>query len=420
MHRLVALLRRLALLPAVALATLPAQDAPLPACTLRVLDSAAVTVAGGRAYIEPQAVVPAGRSLLLAGIPAGISWPAGVAADPSLVPDSLVGAIRDADGRWTPVRHPPQLPWITGLRALARGADAWDVTFIEMDGPVTGHVQPTRAAWHGELTARGWARLERLPVERAHALRELNGTRLTRQGDTLTWGLTAILDTVTPWPRALVLRRYDGAWHQVATVDSALEAVAVSPPRTGEQLLTLRMTPEPFGSYLVVAPLTAPPDAGRALGPPDRLRHVALRWTALPGPWSAVHRLDIRDEEEAWWHTVVLDGDGRPVAVRRFTWDEGETRPVRVGAPDAPWLYLAHEGRDTPEQPFTPGVLHLLAVTPSRVQRLASLAYDYFVLPALEVRDDHVVHLDGPVVVTDATGRRYETRLLSVGIECRD
>lgn len=389
------------------------------ACALRLADSSMVRVADGAdVYVEAQSLASAGESLLLAGSPNYVTPPSPERRVITPARDSVFGVIRSPAGTWTYVHKPSLIPWFSGPRALATGEGRWDVVFVQLSERNSSSLKRTAiGAWHGQLSANGWERLERLPIPDGHQLEPMNSTGLLRSGDTLLWATQVWRPDEVYFPAVAVFLRIDGQW-RYQLLD--LESVGVSGYRTpaGDFRLLVEHASHPEtwkvqGTRYAVLPNLTPIDTvipsttmNRAYRRLDRSPDGAVTLTWLPlGRNAPPGRVSIR-----------LGRDGEPVVSRTIAGTHAIVFQLQASADDSPWLYLG-DARDSANV----GRFELLRVAASSQVPVASLPHRYLSAPKLAPRNDQSsLSFTGPVLVGDSSEARIASLLTTVDFNCRD
>jgi hypothetical protein len=132
------------------------------ACSAPTVGETPLVVDGRAVYVEPQAFVPSGDRLLLAGTPVYVL---GVAGEPAFVRrDSVMGVVIDSSGLATLLVPPVAGRLVHDVRAAAAGPGEWAVTFAEAEPTPTPRDEPrVMAYWFGLTDGASWSRLTRIP-----------------------------------------------------------------------------------------------------------------------------------------------------------------------------------------------------------------------------------------------------------------
>lgn len=388
------------------------------ACDVRFSDSSMVRADDGAdVYVEGQALVPAGRSVLLAGSPNYITpaSPIRIAITPAR--DSIFGVIKSPAGRWTYVPKPRAVPWFNGPRAVANGEGRWDVVFVQLSERNSTALKRTEVgAWHGVLSASGWEHLERLPIPDGHQLEPMNSTGLLRSGDTLVWATQVWRPNEALLPATAVLLRIGGQWRfQLLDV----ETVGVTGYRTPAGVIRLvvehasqRDSLETQGTRYAVTPNLAPVDTVI----PATLNNRAYRQLdQSPDGVVSLTWLPFVSDSAPGRVSLLLGRDGESVVPRKIAGTHAAVFRLQATAGDSPWLFLG-DSRDSTNA----GRFELMWVAPRGQAPVASLPHRYLTAPTLAPRANTALLFTGPVLVGDSSEARIASLLTAVDFNCRD
>lgn len=392
-------------------------------CTLSITDTATVVLPDSvPVYVDPTTFGFAGRSLLLAGSP---NYVPRVRHDSSpqlrYTTDSIFGVIRSPDGRWSVIPRPPQVRYFGAVRAAARGEGRWDVVFVQLDTtlisfPTEG---PTRAAWHGIVTERGWERLQRLPLPPRDTIDVFNPGQLLRNGDTLTWAIRHRTLETGRVGGVGVLRAVGDRWtYQLAEANaSAVQAVHFN--GVGDRLFVRREAPPGTLHFeLAMLALTPEPRTLAILKPSEGVTRWLPRAYQMADGAAAYAWTESRGEGESAMHVVGIDARGTPIGERLVP--NGYTRalPLSITPGGAPWIFLGD--RRSFDASGGPGVFELVLVSPSSARTAAEIPNAFASPPT------HAVQHAGSAVVVGAV--RYPrsgvpgmaSAIATVGYACRE
>lgn len=389
-----------------------------------MLDSGGVRIGDSLdVYIEPNAFVLAGQSLLLAGSPNYVPRPdASMRPGQRLAIDSIFGAIRGPDGRWIAIPVPAPVRHFGGVRAVASGDGRWDVVFVELPTVMQEYRMDgaTIAVWHGVLTQRGWQQLERLQLPNPDTVDVINSSALLRRGDTLTWALRLRTPATLRAGGAGVLESRAGTWKFQLLDAHALSVHAVQ-LGSGERRLFVRREAQPRrGKFQLVGYLFRPgPTPSDTLLDADDVTRFLLRAYAVTDGGAAFSWIEPRESGMPVLHTLALDSTGSRVDNRTIALPYAIHFPLRVNDRSAEWLVLGDrrgEGRARAEG----GRLELALVTPTRSEMVASMSHRFVAPPSLLARDGRSVLLVGPVLHPKRGGPMVGSMVTTVGYSCRD
>lgn len=395
-----------------------AQQRASSACDVRLSDSSMVRVDDGAdVYVEGQALVPAGRSVLLAGSPNYITPASPVRTAITPARDSIFGVIKSPAGRWTYVPKPSAVPWFSGPRAVASGEGRWDVVFVQLSERNSTSINRTAiGAWHGVLSANGWERLERLPIPDGHQLEPMNSTGLLRSGDTLVWASQLWRPNEALLPATAVLLRSGGHWRfQLLDV----ETVGVTGYRTPEGTIRLvvehasrRDSLKTQGTRYAVTPSLAPVDT---VIPSTLINRAYRQLDQSPDGVVSLTWLPLARDSMPGRVSLLLRRDGESVVSRKIEGTHAVVFRLRAPAGDSPWLFLG-DMRDSTNA----GRFELLRVAPRSQEPVASLPHRYLSAPTLAPRANTALLFTGPVLVGDSSEARIASLLTAVDFNCRD
>lgn len=387
------------------------------ACAARFADSSMVSVDGGYdAYVEGQTLVPAGGSYLLAGAPNYVSPPSPERKLVVPIRDSIFGAIRSPQGRWSLVPIPPPVRWFIGPRANAIGDGRWEVVFVQLDARFSrAHSEKPLGVWYGIVSATGWERLERIAVLDGQQVEYMNSTKLMRSGDTLTWAFQVWRSDEPFLPAAAVLRRIEGTWRLDVIAPDAIHVAGYQSADGAIRLIVEEVSLAGLlnrGIRYAVSPAIAAIDT---VIPPSKYNRNYRQLDHSPdGDWSLTWVTALPDS--AMWRTSVLLGPDRsPNASRTFRARYQSINRLLAPAGDAPWLFVA-DARDSHNN----GRLEFLRVAPDRQASVGALTHRYIGPMVMAPRTNASLLYTGPVLVRDSSEARIASLLTTVDFNCRD
>lgn len=393
-------------------------------CRLQVIDSSRVRIGDSLdVYIEPNAFVAAGGSLLLAGSPNYVPRPdAHKRPGQRLAIDSIFGAVRRPDGAWVAVPIPASVRHFGGVRAVATGEGRWDVVFIEISTVMQDYRMDDRtlAAWHGVVTWRGWEHLERLPLSNLDTVDVMNASALLRHGDTLSWALRVRTTETLRVGGVGVLESRGGPW-SFRLVERHALSVHAAQLASGARRLFIRREAEPRrGEFQLVSYAFRPePVPLDTLLPADNVSRFLNRFSSLADGGVAYNRIEPLDSGPSELRTMALDSMGRRAEDRLVSRPYTIHFPLQLQRGAAGWLVLG-DHRGTGRSRLDGGRLELARVTPSRSTRVASIPHRFVAPPSLLVRDGRSIHLVGPILNPRAGGPMVGSMVMTVGYSCRE
>ncbi|HJU66397.1 MAG TPA: hypothetical protein VJ596_11995 [Gemmatimonadaceae bacterium] len=169
---------------------LPVQAQDFERCALREMQRSPLSHAPGyQIYIEPTVLVRSGDELLLAGAPSYLFRREHDGTTSLVARDSVFGAIIDTRRGVRLVPFPFRSVPVSDVRAVARAAGGWEITFAELPRDPFPSDGPIVRLWYGVFDGRQWTSTTQLPTPRELHLRPWAASSLVTAGDSLLWAL---------------------------------------------------------------------------------------------------------------------------------------------------------------------------------------------------------------------------------------